>query len=436
MYNRMIEIEDLFNEIYELPSELEINNIKKSVKKRVYKHKIANISRNMVIIFLFLIVTFIIGINTSPTFANSMYKFEFLRKFIQAVDFNEGYRDAVANNCMIEVNQKRKTQFGDISLSYYIADEKDMLFFFEFENLDSKINKEESIIYLDSIKNMDNGDFSKDVGGIAASFEDEFIVASLGFWPENFEYPNNIEVTFNIECDNKYETISFILSLEEPLPAKVYEVNKPIEHRGQKYTIEKVTIYPTCTYIEYCEDESNSMEIVNIDFHLIDDEGIERGNDRQATMSDDNGIYIASGYFALGDNISLVLDELYLLPKDKKRVIYDTQSKTFRDKEGVLDYIRVGKKNLSGHKQSFDKNDIPFVIDREDYQEKRYANSFLIVDDKTGECLDTWIEDRVYMDVVVSVFPKSIKNDEDGLITLERNFAEYYDNPNIVITIE
>lgn len=437
MYNRKTEFKDIFSELDKIPTDIEMTNIKKTVKKKVFRHKIVSATRNVVVVFIALFAMFTVGVNVSPTFAKTVSEISFLKQLVQSVNFNEGYSDAIENEYMTKVDQVKETKFGDIRLSYYIADKKDMVFFFKAQNVKENIEKENLFIMISSIRNIDTGEEADEIGGVVPYFDGEYAVASLGMWPDGFEYPDNLEVVIQVGYNGDTELISFQLEMSEPLAERVYEVNKQIEHRGQKYTIDRVTIYPTCTYVEYSEDESNTMEIINIDFHLEDENGVERGEDRAVTIWDDNGIYIASGYFTLGNDISLILDDLWLLPKEKKMVTYNVKTKEFSDCDGKLEYVYIleDEELLEKYGGVVDKYEIPFLIDRSELKERGYNNSFSAIDEKTGEAL-TWCGTRWMEEITIYTMPKSVEKDEDGIVTLEREFAEYFDEPNIVIPVE
>jgi len=384
-----------------------------------------------------LITMFVVGVNVSPTFAETVSKIGFLRQLAEVVNFNEGFKDAVENEYITEVNKVEKTSFADIELSYFIADEKNMVLFLKADNVKDDIDKNNMYVEFASIKNTDTGEFVEGIGGEIPSFDEEYVAVNMGLWPDGFEYPDNLEVTFEIGCSAGEELVSFNLEMPEPLEERVYEIHEEIEHRGQKITVRSVTVYPTCTYIEYSENPNNNMDILNIDFHLVDEKGVERGNERTYTYFDDNGMYIASGYFALEGDLSLVLDKLYLLPKEKRTVKYNVDTKEFSDCDGVLDYIRIIDESDSLYQDYIIEDDVMvFTIDREDVKESRFANSFSEMDSKTGEFLDTWIGTMWIEDETYHTMPNTVKVDEDREVTLYREYAEFFDEPNIVLPIK
>lgn len=224
--------------------------------------------------------------------------------------------------------------------------------------------------------------------------------------------------------------------MAKPLEERVYKVKKEIEVKKQKITIDKVTVYPTCTYIEYSEEKNNTMDLMNIDFYLVDKKGTKRGSKRTVTYGDDNGIMIASGYFALGDDINLVVDKVNLLPKDKRRVKYNTKTKEFMDSDGIMDNVQVveDKKILKKYGYAKEENEIWFVIDMPEM--KTVGNSFLQMDEETGEVLDTWFGVKWFEDQTIYTMPKSMERNSDGVVILEREFAEYFEEPDIRIPLK
>lgn len=437
MYNRNEELNSLLNELNDLPENLHMDNIKKSVGRKVFVHRAVTTVRSMVVFFVFLMTAFIVGVNTVPVFAEAVSKVTFLRPLVEAVNFNEGYRDAIENEYITEVHQVKATQFGDIELAYFIADEKNMILFLKKDNIQENVNEEGMYVSIYSLKNTDTGEELQDIGGEIPSFDEEYVAISLGMWPDGFEYPEHLEVTVRIGCESGSELITYDLEMPEPLKARVYEMNELIEHRGQKITVDRVTVYPTCTYVEYSEDSDNDMDIIDIDFHLVDENGIERGQERMITYWDDNGMYIASGYFALEGDVSLVLDKLYLLPKEKRTVKYNMNTKEFHDCDGVLDYIRYLDESDPIYQDYMkDEEVIGFVIEREDVQASCSINQFSITESGNDESENPWFGELLIDDVVYYTMPKTIEVDENGEVTLYRQFAEYFDEPNIVIPVE
>ena len=436
MYDRKSELEEMLKDADNIPDELNITNIKKNVRKKVLRHRVIHISRNMAASILVVIGVFAAGVNISPTFAKAMAEIPLLSKLAEAVDFNEGYKDAVENNYMTEVGQIKETQFGKIKLSYYIADKKSAIFFFEAEDIKKGVKKEELGVAVKSIKNTKTGDMAKNIAGMCPTFEKKYAAATIREWPKDFSYPEHIELTVEVGVDEKSELITYDFSLKEPLEERVYNVNQEIIIREQKINIDKVTVYPTCTYVEYSEDNNNTMDLMNIDFHLEDKKGLERGSKRDITFYDDHGIMIASGYFALGDDIRLVVDRINLLPKNKREVIYNTKTKEFRDCDGTLEYIKIidDKKTLKKYGKAKEDNEIWFSIDKPEM--KGIGNSFLVIDEKNGKELDTWLGVKWLADRTVYTMPKSIEKDKDGKVKLWREFPEYFEEPNIVIPLK
>lgn len=436
MYDRKSELEMMLKEASEVPSEMNIANIKKTVRKKVFRHRILCVSRNIAATFVVAIIIFALGVNLSPTFAKAMSDIPLLNRLAKSVDFNEGYKDAVENNYMVKVGQVKETRFGKIKLSYYIADKKGAIFFFQAEDMKREIDKEELCVAVSSIKNTDTGQEEKNVGALIPSFEKEYAAATLRAWPKGFAYPKHLELTVEINLGDEAEFVTYNLTMENPLEERVYKVNKEIEVKKQKITIDKVTVYPTCTYIQYSEEKSNTMDLMGIDFYLVDEKGTKRGSKRTITYGDDNGIMIASGYFALGDNINLVVGKVNLLSKDKRRVRYNTKTKEFIDCDGVMDNVQViqDKKILKKYGYAKEENEIWFSIDMPEM--KAVGNSFLEMDEETGEVLDTWFGVKWFEDKTIYTMPKTMERNSNGEVILEREFPEYFENPEIRIPLK
>ena len=462
MYNRDLEFEEIWQEANTMPSEMEITAVRKTVKKRVFRHRIINTARNLSIFCVAALTVLIIGVNTSTAFAQTLSQIPFFKQLVDAVSFNEGYQDMVNNDALVPVGQTRETMFGDITLSYYVADTMRGVFFFEADHLNSGVQKDQLSIYITSVKNLDTGEEIECADNVP-NFEDKYAVTDIDSWLE-IDYPKHLELTAHISHPEiGEEDISYQVDLEDPLPEKVFEVNKSFEVQGQKFYIEQVSLYPTCTTIQYREDENNSMDIITIDFHLVDKDGNERGERRTITRFDETGnstsITIAGGYFTLGDQISLVVDQLDLLPRNKRMVTFHKNTMEFTDEEGVLQNVYVLNDGKSISDDIYEKclieanrweaddlisdiwenGCIPFLITGQ--SEKTIWNTFDIPEEDMNQYTEEDDDENLFWgtytidNLKIQKIPRGIQYDKDGNVRLVREFAEYYHQPDIVIPI-
>lgn len=433
MYNREIEFDDFFDDIDLEDKNLQMSVIKKSVKKKVFVHRVVSTVRNTAIACIAFAFVFTIGVNTSPAFAEMISRIPIIGELVQKVSNNEGIKDALNNEYLTEINQKAHTELGDIYLSHCLADEKKVVLFFKIENAE---DIEHTNLEIDAFRNLDNGIEDQWSGGIVDHFDDEYIVQTIDLTKE-MGYPEHLQVECNVQNKEMEEHITFEITLEKPLPAKEYVMNKAFEVRGQKYNINKVTIYPTCTVIDYKENENNTMETISIKFHLENKAGVKRGDTTAVTTWDDDGMVIDSGYFVLGNDITLVVDQVELLPKEMENVTYNVKTKEFFDINGLMENVHVidGKKMLEemGYIDEYEEDMIFFVIDNK--ANKSHVDSFYEVDDN-GEYMNTMFRWREMEDCVLYTMPKSIENDADGIVHLVRMYSEFNDYPNIVIPVK
>jgi hypothetical protein len=156
---------------------------------------------------------------------------------------------------------------------------------------------------------------------------------------------------------------------------------------------------------------------------------------------------IKSGYYLMGDDFELILDELNLLPKSKTEVSFDVKKRELYDSEGILKNAFVPEENNSLYAEIYSicktENSTPIIVNS-DYNNNHNISTFSLsedypsVEESRNSITSCTTEIGVSNESVlfVSIPNEIIEADEDGIIHLERNFAKYYLHPNIKIDVK
>lgn len=466
----MNEFDSFFDDIKIETDKDDMNKIKKTVKRKARIHTAVTTARNLVLAMVLLCGITFVGINTSPTLAKAASKIPIIRYWILSTNEN-GIKEALENDCETIVNQTRSIKNGEITLSYVVADEANLIFAFEGNFKD----KREGSIQLQNvkIKNLDTGKTKDDFNHTFPFFDTKdtnsttceifrWLDTESGKW----DFPDKIEITVDFDIslktlnddnskdgkyDNYSQTVSYIIDLKEPQPAREYAVNKNYKFNNQKMSVDRVVIFPTCTNIYYSWDDNNTDELMHIKFEMAKKDGSEVLGKSVTISGDELCQTIQSGYYSVNDDFSLSITSLYLLPKDKKDVAFDTKTYKLYDKYGEIKNAFVPDKDDSRYEEAyniceFDENNrsIPIILDVH-YKDTILMNSFSIteeypsLDDEVSHIsvhsgsFDSSNPDE---DTIMCSLPKVLLDaDEDGMIHLERNYPETLLYPNEVITI-
>ena len=470
MYQRNEEMDLLLTEANKIPEELSMSTIQKRVTKKLFRHRVLVVSRNTTISFILLFAFLVIGVNHSKAFADSMSKLPFLEKLVESVSWNKGYQDAINYHSLTPVNQTVSTKYMDITLAYALCDEKNLVLFM---NADSTKTSEDNRanLYNTIFTDEDTGEEIYFSSGSSLILSPDSYKAWSFSWGENYKYTKHLRIDITMQSMEKdYETtLTYHLTLDKPQPPKTYEVKHSFEVKGEKYTIDKVVCYPTCTLAEVLFDSDNQMDIVSANFSLVNQSGKKRGEIPNAflhyfKLEDDtsfskrelfmkrllvgdgagsayeeipNGIryYLESGYFAFrnDEKLHLILDRIELLPNAKKEVKLNVNTLEFTDAEGIVKGIKNVKRDKSGN--------ISFSIEHD--TEWHYCTSFYIhvlADDSDYSMtsnVDSQIDEEgnIWYSIPAKYLKKRFQDGKD-CITLYRSYPEYMVDLDLKIPLQ
>lgn len=329
-----------------------------------------------------LIISFIASIAISPAFADYVSQIPGISYFIKIFSNDQGIKSALENDFIEVINISDEHEGIKLTVEGIIIDESRMVIFYNVEAEEEKLD-----IYLREVE------FKNDKG--------EGLRASYGYSPPQYEekdknYKGTIDVSFSEETDitdeitmtveiganykdrekrdrqitgNSRENsviwdreidglfqISFKIDRERFETLKeTYIINKEAVVRGQKFTIEKLTIHPTRVEIDIKYDENNSMRIFNFDdLRLVDRKGNEFSginNGVTASFIGDHAIrlYMQSNYFKRTDELYLQGSKLRALDKALTGVVIDMEKgEIIKQPDDRFELTQINQNNSKG----------------------------------------------------------------------------------------
>ncbi len=457
MYDRKNEFDHFFEEVHLEQEKNDISRIAKTVKRKARVHTAMISIRNFVFAMVFLSSITVIGVNTSPTIARTLAKIPIIGDWIEGAAEDEGIQEALKNDCETVVNQTRKVQGGSVTLSYCIADESNFVFSVSGDFADDKKGTLNDI----QIENLDLGEVNDNYSYTSSAFgtkENPSCLYVIDDWllmedtEQKWEFPKKIRLTATANTFDKQtqkyveEIVSFDIALKKPQPPKAYKVNQTVTLKGQKITIHKVLMYPTCTNIYYSMDEKNTMD-AQVEFLLKSKKGVElSGKQMTYYPEEENGeilTVIKSGFYLMGDDFELILSEAELLSKDRKDIKWNTKTNKFYDAYGEINQLFVPDQEdpVYGeiYKELSEEDSIPVVVD----MEKTKMISTLSFQEDYPDIDDVFISTTITeteqseKKVLYAEIPQAvIQADKDGIVHLEREFPEYFLSPNLSIKVK
>ena len=460
MNNRKNEFDNFFDELSFDDERNNINVIKKNVKRKARIHGVVTSMRNLALGIIFLGGVTVVGVNTNSAFAESVSHLPIIGKWISQTQQND-LKAAIENDCETIVNQTVNIKGGKITIPYCIADESNFVFAIsgDFEKKGTS-----AIIDCISITNLDDNE-TREYSHLCTKFgetSEKIETNEIFDWlydedsNKNWNYPNRIRLNLRISVfpddgddSLRFQKVSCDITLKEAVKAKEYNLNKDFTVQGQTITITRTVVYPTCTKIYYRENPDNSMECLHISFSLKSKDGKKIGNKEFTScgekLENEECFALQSGYYLMGDDFDIILNEVYFLNKDNKVITLDTKTNQIYDAHGLVTDIYIPKKDddkLNEYiwNSSCFENVTPIVVPNAcanlDKGTALLASlDFLSGDEYEDRFIDTTcggLEETG--DVIWGEIPNDIiKNDSDGIIKFEKTYPEVCCYPNIVI---
>lgn len=359
-----IEVEKKNNENITIPNDID-EYILKGIKKAKKKRKSKLIKNMSVIAASILMITFVISVRISPSFAELMSNVPVLKDVVKLIykdkllKYDKGLQLALEKEFMQHIGVSDDHEDLVFTVEDIIIDEVKMIIFYSIEN---KGNHE--LINLCDINYYDENGNSLEVSRSWSAFIDENMNEEKKLYNKvtlNFNKDTIIPDTITMETkmykrldrDNK-EILDSTWKVDIPIDKTtfeaqkdIYELNEVIEIEGQKIYFDKMTIYPTTISLDVRFDEDNTKKIFSFDDIKITDENGEWltiRNGVSASIVDDNTrtLFFQSNYFKKPEEIYLELSSIRALDKNKLEVIVDLENnKILKAPDNRLKYMGI-----------------------------------------------------------------------------------------------
>ena len=282
--------------------------------------------------------------------------------------FDRSLSKAIDNEYVQEVNLVDWDDDNRLLLPYVIADEKNLVLFFQIpEDFEQEKNQWINI----SLKNMkDSGTgekiegYSYTTSGLSLEAREEnygFIMQNYHFTEgklpkmidievevliENFHTPEETVIstepynyTSNSSLDN-IGTFNFHIELEDFVDPIIYEINENHTVFGQNIVVEDMKVYPTGTEVSFSFPIENSSLIKELELEVIlGDNDIVKGkiNGLSATYNNESMfVFIESNYFGKAKEQELLIKGGRILDKSEEYITVDLDNETINPNiEGI-----------------------------------------------------------------------------------------------------
>lgn len=321
---------------------------------------------------------FVLLVNTSTAFANVVAELPVIGKLAEYVKFDKSLSLAIENEYVQEVNLVDWDGDNSLLLPYLIADEKNLVLFFQLPNSFNQESNQWVNIFLNSMRDSTTGEkieeeFGYSTSGLSLEARDE----NHGFIMQEYHFPNggvpkSIDITVDIKIENiisseqnvestsydDYETpnlenkgtFNFHIELDEFEEPKVYGINETHTVIGQKIIIESMVVYPTGTEVNFSFPDENTAWIKSLELEVLQDSNTYfKGNNGISSMNDAENkkmrVFIESNYFNKPNKQELLIKAVRLLNKDEEYITVDIDNKTITPKIKGTDLKQVNKNN-------------------------------------------------------------------------------------------
>lgn len=363
--NRNEEFFQLKNSLEQMPASLE-HHVENAFKKAKVLKKISFILKAILITISTFFISFVMLVNLSPAAAYAVSRLPIFKDLVCAVSFDSSLKLAVKNDYVQYVGDKKIKNKISVQVKYLIPDAGRISVFFKVDAPDqSKLNYYvkafqsngkplTAAIYYTSLSNHKLQEVRIDMA------QGEII-------------PNEIKLKFYLydECKkdkviqapktqkNETEIYSFLLYPKSTYLNKINKIpiNQWVKVNQQKIYLKQLDIYPTQAKLYIQTDTENKAIIKGLDLYLVDEKGKHynaRTNGITQTLSSSSNeldsIWFDSCYFTNSKHLTLYINGIFIIDKDKKYGIiqYDTKTITNLPKG-----ITVNKMNLKKHTLSF-----------------------------------------------------------------------------------
>ncbi|TCQ03102.1 DUF4179 domain-containing protein [Serpentinicella alkaliphila] len=345
----------------EIPQNLD-DFIIKGIKKGQFSENNVKTRKMISLAASLLIIIFITSIVISPAFADFASRIPGIGYFMNFFNYDKGIQAALENDFIQVINVSDEHDGTKLTVEGVVIDESRMIVFYNIQT-----QEENADIYLHEIEFLN---------GSGEHLRAGFVYSPPIFEQENKSFKGTIDISFNEEtkitnnltmiCNlvineknkemverNINDIDSYFSSVHKPLwdrevnglfkinfnvdtekyenLKEVYELKKEVWVEGQKFIVQRVSIYPSRTEIGISYDEKNTMKIYGFeDLRIVDKSGNEFSsitNGITASYIGEDGIrlYLQSNFFKHPKELYLEGSTLRALDKSKNKVVIDLE---------------------------------------------------------------------------------------------------------------
>jgi len=350
---------DLINGSFKYPKELD--NVESRLEMRIIKAKrrktlVSTIS-SMAACILFVLL-----VNTSTAFANAVSELPVIGKLAEYVKFDKSLSRAIENEYVQEVNLVAWDGNNRLLLPYVIADEKNLILFFQLPEEFEQESNQWTNIFLNNMKNGITGEVVEGYSYSTSGLPPEGREQNFGFIMQEYNFaegklPESVDIEVELKIENinascevsltnpegeneaaasSYDTagtFKFHIELDDFVEPKVYEINENHTILGQQITVENMKVYPTGTEVNISFAEENPAWIKGLELEVLQDGfAVYRGNNGISAAHDNENkwmsVYIESNYFDKPKKQELLIKAVRLLDKDEEYITVDIDNET------------------------------------------------------------------------------------------------------------
>ncbi|SHH86029.1 DUF4179 domain-containing protein [Clostridium grantii] len=366
--NRSEEYLMLIKELDNTPPQLEYSMQRVEAKlKKEHKGRFFTVSLTSLVIFF---ITFILLVNSFPTFAYACGRIPLIKNLAQLVAFSPSLSAAVENEYVqpIEIEQ---TQNGITArIEYVIVDQKELDIFYSLDsenynemdaNPEIKARDNSPLEGYSLISgNYDTG--NGELNHITVSFVDvdmpDSMILTLKVHDNGWR-KEIVEVENEITSENEYMEPDYISEFNFTLEFDPYYtsqgeeliLNHNFEIDGQTLALETAEIYPTHIRLNFLDNEDNSAWLKEFKFYLVNEKkqrfdkitnGITGTGSVDSPMMRSH--HLESSFFSESKSLTLYITGVTWLDKEMETVKLDLANITAEELPQGVTFVNAERK--------------------------------------------------------------------------------------------
>lgn len=320
-----------------------LDSVQKRLKARVRRRRRREFGSALSMaaaIFLFVIL-----VNVSPAFAGAVMDIPVIGRLAELVKFDKSLSGAIENDYVQAVGLHAGDGGTSLYLPYVIADEKNLVLFYQLPDELAKAPRQGADTFELSLEQLSDGETGRQLDGysyesVLAGYEElsktqGLLLQRLSF--EDSALPRHLLLSVSLtQADQSLKGpavshFQFELFLDEFAPARVHEINQSFAALGQRFTVERLLLYPTVTQVDIRLDSSNDALIKGFSLSILEEgrEALSKNNGITASYDGDMmHLYLESNYFNPGQKRQLSIYGIQLIPKAEEFLTIDLNAGT------------------------------------------------------------------------------------------------------------